>query len=211
MTVVGIVGGIASGKSAVAELFRQRGAAVIHADQIGHEVLDEPDVVQRLRERWGDRILGSDGRVSRSAIASIVFGASPDGPRASPTGGTAELRFLESATHPRIEARILQRIAELEHGGTPVIVLDAPILLEVCWERLCDRIYFVEVDREERLRRALQRGWTAAQFAAREATQLPLAAKRKVADQVLDNSASIDHTLAQIQQLWRSLVTTPPE
>ena len=73
MMVIGIVGGIASGKSAVAEMFRQLGAAVVHADQIGHEVLADPQTRRRLRRRWGERVFGTDGAVNRAAIASIVF------------------------------------------------------------------------------------------------------------------------------------------
>lgn len=210
MTVVGIVGGIASGKSAVADLFRQLGAGIIQADAIGHEVLEEPDVVRQLRERWGDRIIGSDGHVNRAAIASIVFGASKE-EEEEEAERSPELQFLESVTHPRIEARIRQQIEDLQQRGTPVIVLDAALLLEVGWAGLCDWILFVEVDREQRWQRARERGWTEAQFAAREATQFPLATKRKLAQKVIDNSASIDHTLSQIQQLWRSLILPPPE
>ena len=194
--VIGIVGGIASGKSAVADLCKRLGAAVIHADQIGHEVLAEPETIRQLRRRWGERVFGLDGRVNRAAVASIVF---------EPTHGGSELRFLESVTHPRIEQRIREKIQELSQLGNSVIVLDAPILLEAGWERHCDRIIFVDVNREERLRRAMQRGWTEAQFEAREARQLSVEEKRKVADVVMDNSASFDHTFAQLQQFWRSL------
>jgi dephospho-CoA kinase len=104
-----------------------------------------------------------------------------------------------------IGRRIRERIEELNRMGTEVIVLDAPILLEAGWDRHCDKIIYVDVNEEERLRRARQRGWTDAQFAAREASQLPVGEKRKVADVVIDNSATFDHTFAQLQQFWRSL------
>jgi dephospho-CoA kinase len=202
MIVVGVVGGVASGKSSVTDALGKLGAAIIHADRIGHEVLKEPAVVESLRERWGERVFGADGLVDRKAAASIVFGPPPEGPR--------ELRFLESLTHPRIDARIHEPIRQLSKDRKAVTVLDAPVLLEAGWARHCDRILFVEVDRAERLRRAYQRGWSEAEFAAREAAQLSLEEKRKVADEVIDNSASFDHTLAQIQQFWRSL-NIPPE
>jgi dephospho-CoA kinase len=203
MTVIGIVGGIASGKTAVSDALRDLGAEVIHADQIGHAVLNEPSVLRELQGRWGTRILGPAGQVNRAAIASIVFDDSP--------GAAEELRFLQSVTHPRIEQQIRQQIQRLKKDGSSVIVLDAPILLEAGWERHCDKILFVDVDRSERLRRALARGWTEAQFAARESSQLNVGEKRKVADKVIDNSASFDHTLAQLQQFWRSLDSLPPE
>jgi dephospho-CoA kinase len=199
--ILGIVGGIASGKSAVAEMCRQLGAEVIAADQIGHEVLTRPDTIARLRERWGERTCGPDGQLSRAAIASIVFAGPPRGPE--------ELRFLESVTHPQITRRIDERIEELKRKGASIIVLDAPILIEAGWDRFCDRIVFVEVPREERLRRARQRGWTDTQFAGREASQRPVEEKRKLADVVIDNSGSFDHTLAQLHQFWHSLNSHP--
>ena len=202
MLVVGIVGGIASGKSAVATAFEQLGAAVIHADRIGHEVINEPSIRESLSERWGERVFAADGSVNRKAVANIVFGPPPEGPR--------ELRFLESLTHPRISEGIRQRIRELARQGVPVVVLDAPVLLEAGWARHCDRIIFIDVERGERLRRAQERGWSETQFAAREAVQLSLEEKRKVADEVIDNSAAFDHTLSQIQHFWRSLII-PPE
>jgi dephospho-CoA kinase len=184
-------------------MFRRLGAEVIQADQIGHEVLVEPETMEQLRQRWGERVFGPDGQVSRSRVASIVFAPGPEGAR--------ERQFLESVTHPRIAQRIRERIEQLAQQGTRVTVLDAAILLEGGWRRHCDRLVFVEVDRTERLRRARQRGWSESQFAAREASQLPIEEKRKVADVVIDNSASIDHTLAQIQQFWHSLDPLLPE
>jgi len=203
MIVIGLVGGIASGKSAVAEMFARLGAEVIPADRIGHEVLVEPETVQQLRARWGDRALGPDGRVSRAAIASIVFAPPPSGP--------VELEFLESVTHPPIGERILARLNELRRSGTDVVVLDAPVLLEAGWRNYCDRIVFVDVSIDERIRRAKHRGWTKAQFLAREANQMSVAEKKKLADKVIDNSSSFDHTFAQIQQFWHSLRSLPPE
>ena len=202
MIVVGLVGGIASGKSAVAAAFEQLGAAVIHADRIGHEVINEPSIRKSLLERWGERVFAADGSVNRKAVANIVFGPPPEGPR--------ELRFLESLTHPRIGDGIRRQVRELARQGVQVVVLDAPVLLEAGWARHCDRIVFIDVDRQDRLHRAQQRGWTEGQFAAREAAQLSLQEKRKVADEVIDKSASFDHTLSQIQQFWRSLII-PPE
>jgi dephospho-CoA kinase len=118
---------------------------------------------------------------------------------------------LESVTHPLISQRIQERIAGLQAAGIAIIVLDAPVLLEAGWNRHCDKIVFVEVPRPERLERARQRGWSEGEFAGREASQLSVEEKRKVADQVIDNSASVDHTLAQLQQFWRSLNPFLPE
>lgn len=204
MRVIGLVGGIASGKSSVADMFRQLGAKVIQADQIGHEVLGEPDVAEALRRRWGSRILDARGGIDRRAVAGIVFAPPPGDPR--------ELRFLESITHPRIAERMRKQISDFNQAGdVPAVVLDAAMLLEAGWEPLVDKIVFVDAEREHRLQRAYRRGWTGEDFMAREAAQLSLQEKRKLADWVIDNAQSFDHTFAQVQQFWHSLDLPPPD
>ena len=203
MLVIGLVGGIGSGKSAVAELFRRFGAEVIQADQIGHEVLQLPEVEAALRERLGGDIFDADTRINRSKLAQRVFGAPPDGPR--------ELKILESITHPRIAARIWQQLQEFaDRGNVHAVILDAAILLEAGWSERCDKIVFIDTDKEQRLQRTYGRGWTPEQLIARESAQLSLQEKRKLADWVIDNSGSLDHTFAQLQQFWHSLDLFPP-
>ncbi|MBW8886031.1 MAG: dephospho-CoA kinase [Planctomycetia bacterium] len=92
MLILGLVGGIASGKSVVANVLRDMGAMVLDADQAGHFVLRDPKVIAELRTRWGDTILDSSGQISRRAVAKIVFAQ----------GNEAERKFLEQLTHPRI-------------------------------------------------------------------------------------------------------------
>jgi dephospho-CoA kinase len=198
MLVLGLVGGIGSGKSTVADFFEQLGAKVIKADQIGHEVLTTVEVESALRQRWGNTIFGLDGRIDRKKVAERVFAPPPTGPQ--------ELAFLESITHPQIGSRIRQQLQEYAaSGNVQVVMLDAAILLESGWGEHCDHILFVEADKEQRLQRAFRRGWTAEQLAARESAQLSLEEKRKLADWVIDNSGSLDHTFAQLQQIWHSL------
>src|SRR5438477_12900597 len=98
MLILGLVGGIASGKSLVAECLRDLGAVVLDADRAGHAVLREPDVVAALVNRWGNSILDPAGQISRRAVAKIVFAA----------GNEAERKFLEQVTHPRIENLLRQ-------------------------------------------------------------------------------------------------------
>lgn len=203
MLVIGLVGGIASGKSRVAEMFQQLGAEVIRADQLGHQVLEQPDVRRSLQERWGESVFLQNGKVDRGAVGRLVFSGTPAGSR--------DLKFLESVTHPRIAELMRQQLRELEHrGDVPAVVLDAAILLEAGWRPLCDTVLFVEADREQRLERAYRRGWSPAELSARESAQLSLEEKRKLADGVIDNSGSLDHTFAQIQQFWHALDLSPP-
>lgn len=203
--IVGILGGVASGKSFVADELRKRGAAVLDADQTGHEVLRLPEVESAARKRWGAQIFGPDGHIERRRLADIVF--------ASADQAAAELAYLEELTHPLIRDRLRRQIDEIAQRRTaPVIVLDAPVLLKAGWDRLCDHILFVAADDATRLARALRRGWTAEQFAAREAAQEPLEVKQKRADLVVDNSGTPDQTCIQIDSIWRRLLggASPP-
>src|SRR6185436_8546474 len=122
-----------------------------------------------LKNRWGDAILDSTGQISRRAVAKIVFAP----------GNQAEKQFLEELTHPRIQMRLQQELARAQAAREPprAVVIDAALLFEAGWDRLCDKIIFVDAPRDVRLERAVSRGWSADQFAAREAAQLPLEEK----------------------------------
>jgi len=198
VAVIGIIGGVACGKSFVAEQLRSLGAEVINVDRIGHEVLRESDVRTALVQRWGDEVLDADGQVSRSAVGQRVFSGISD--------ERGSLEFLEGLVHPKIGQRIGAWIEALsrDHPGKSVVV-DAALLIEADWAGFCDRIVFVDVPREQRLGRVKQRGWSESEFSAREAAQGNLDMKRKQADWVMDNSGSAEHTFAQVQQFWRTL------
>jgi dephospho-CoA kinase len=197
MLVIGLVGGIASGKSLVARRFAERGAIVLDADRVGHEVLETPEVRRALRERWGAAILDVRGKIDRAEVARRVFAPPPDGPR--------QLRFLEELTHPRIQARLAAAIRSAEcQGIVPALILDAPLLLEAGWDVLCEEIVFVDAPREVRLRRAIKsRGWSESQFTAREQAQWPVERKRGRATAILDNSGDIASTQAWIDDFWQ--------
>jgi dephospho-CoA kinase len=198
VAVIGIIGGVACGKSFVAEQFRSLGAEVINADRIGHEVLRESDVRAALVQRWGDKVLDADGQVSRSAIGQRVFSGKLD--------ERGNLEFLESLVHPKIGQRIGARIEALSRDDPgKSVVVDAALLMEADWAHFCDKVVFVDAPVEQRLGRAKQRGWSDSEFSAREAAQGNLEMKRKQADWVMDNSGSAEHTFAQVQQFWRTL------
>lgn len=198
MYIIGLLGGVASGKSLVARQLAGLGAGVLDADGAGHEVLRLPDIEAAARQRWGEAVLDADGRIDRARLARIVFADLPEGP--------PERRYLEQLTHPEI-GRLLQRQAEtMAARGTPAAVLDAPLLLEAGWDAFCDRLVLVDAPRETRLSRALARGWTKEDFLAREGAQESLDHKRKRADLIVDNSGPAERTQAQVERFWRSLV-----
>ena len=203
MIVVGVMGGIASGKSFVCKEFEKLGARCLRADEVGHQVLREPAVRQILGERWGETILDSHGQIDRAAVARLVFSHSPTGAR--------ERRFLEQVTHPRISQQLQSQLQVWrEQGDVPVVLLDAALLLEAGWDRWCQALVFVESTWEQRVSRVAQRGWTADQLRAREAVQLSLDEKRARATHQLDNTGTPADTITQVQQIWHELQQPRP-
>jgi len=198
MRVIGILGGVASGKSAVARALGRLGAGLLDADRAGHEVLRLPRIEAALREHFGDDIFATDGRVDRSRLAGIVFVDSADGRR--------ERNFLEQLTHPEIGRLLSQQADAIRAEGTKIAVLDAPLLVEAGWDNMCDRLIFVDAPRGVRVERALARGWSEEDFAAREGAQESLDLKRARADVTIDSSGSLEQTQAQVEHLWKSLV-----
>jgi len=197
MILIGILGGVASGKSEVSKRLRSLGAEVLDADRVGHAVLREFEVQRAVRHRWGERVLDAAGEIDRRKVAEIVFAGTPE--------SDVELKFLEQLTHPRIRQRLEAQLAEWHRAGVQAAVLDAPVMLKAGWDRLCQRIIFVDTPRLVRLARARQRGWTETDFAAREAAQEPLETKRTRADLTIDNSATRERLYAQVDRFWRGL------
>jgi dephospho-CoA kinase len=193
--VVGLVGGIGSGKTQAAEIFRDLGATVLDADAIGHEVLREKEVIDALVRRWGRSILGPDGQVRRREVAHIVFAP----------GHEADRRFLEQLTHPRIGQRLADALAQLQAlpHPPPVVVLDAALLLEAGWDRYCDLVIFIDAPRDLRLERAVARGWSTEQFFAREAAQWPLEEKRQRAQIVIRNARTLENLRQVLRLTWQ--------
>lgn len=164
MIVIGLVGKIAAGKSTVARAFAARGATVIDADRLAHEVLDDPAAVAEVVARFGADVLTEDGRVRRPLLAERVFGPAP--------GHDAALRDLEAIIHPRVRAKVEARLAEMRGAESPagpvIAVLDVPLLMQAGWDRLCDRLVEVSCTEDLRQRRLDAREWPAVQRAARE-------------------------------------------
>ena len=173
-------------------MFSQLGSEVIDADKLGHQVLEEQAVREKIKQIWGDRVIRAD-RVNRSVLAEIVF---------DPDRGADDLEILESLTHPRIRQLMTERLIELRRERCPSVVLDAPLLFEAGWDDLCDKVVFVDCDEQTRVKRALQRGWTPEEFRTRELRQMAINTKRKRATDIVDNSGELRQTKENIQRLW---------
>jgi dephospho-CoA kinase len=203
--VLGVLGGIASGKSAVARLLAGEEGLVIDADALANEVLASTELAERVRATFGPGALGADGLPDRSALARIVF------------ADAAARSALEGWIHPRVRARISALLEDAKARGVPRVVLDVPLLLESAPDRgsddsdpgkggqhdlaaLCDALVFVDAPLEERERRAAaHRGWEVGEVARREAAQLPLEAKRERADLTIRNDAGLDQLRAAVR------------
>jgi len=193
MKVLGIIGGIGSGKSTVSALFQKLGAAVINADEIGHHVLLLPQIKKAALKRWGNTILGTDGNIDRRKLAAIVF------------ANKEELAYLQSLTHPLIAEEVERLRKEYEQAGSQLCLLDAPLLLESGWEQSVDLIVFVSVPDEVRWQRIQNRGWSKAEWQQREAAQLSVEQKQQSADLILDNSGDTEHLHRQVEKLVRGM------
>jgi dephospho-CoA kinase len=191
--VVGLIGGMGSGKSRVAAEFARRGARIVSGDQYGHEALCQPEVRSKAVERWGPGILDERGEINRRALGAIVF-ADP-----------GERKALEALSFPWIERRFQEEIAAAQADpAVRLVILDAAILLEAGWNTICDQLIYIHAPREVRLRRlSEQRGWNAKEVEARERAQLSLTDKVSRADAALDNSGSPEQLARQVEDLLR--------
>jgi dephospho-CoA kinase len=194
--VIGLIGAIGAGKSTAAKCFAARGGQVIDADALGHEALRQPEVVESLIKRWGERIRRPDGTLDRREIGRIVF-ADPE-----------QRNALEAMVFPYIGKRTQQLIeAAQTNRDAAFVVLDAAVLLEAGWGDWVDRIVYVDAPRELRVARlAARSGWNETELAGREAAQLPSEMKKTRADSVVMNEADVVRLQEQIDALlarWR--------
>lgn len=193
--IIGIIGGIASGKSTVAAEFGRLGCAVIDADAIAHDLLAEGPVRDQVSELFGREILQSDGRVDRRRLAAVVF-ADPQ-----------KLAALNGVIHPRV----LQRTEELiaKYNDCPhvkAIVLDMPLLIEVGWANRCDRLIFVKCDRKRRTDRMRNRGFMdEREVEFRENFQISVDKKAELADNTIDNNSDFLTLVRQIQDIFSDI------
>ena len=197
--VVGILGGIGSGKSSVVRHVTGFRFCIVDADRIGHDLLFDSTIQMDLRRCFGDEIFSSDGGVDRSQLAKRVFGGSSE--------QKAALVQLNKILHPAIRREINSQINSASRD-IDAVILDAALLLEGGWDTRCDWLVFVDTPLQLRQQRVQQnRGWTAAELARREASQLSIESKRKRADFVVDNSGSLDDSVMQMQQVFRTILS----
>lgn len=194
--IVGLTGGMGTGKSTVAALFAERGFRRLDADQVvREELLPDPEVVAAVRERFGPGVIGSDGQVARDRLAAVVF------------GDAEALAWLENLLHPRLLAR--WRAVFASARGEAFIV-EVPLLFEKGLENWFDFIVCVTADSATQLRRLEQRGVPPELARQRLVKQLPLARKCELADHVLLNDGSPEFLREQVNVLADRLLNNHP-
>jgi dephospho-CoA kinase len=194
MLLVGLTGGIGSGKSTVAELLAERGAAVIDADDLARRAIAPgTEGFDRVMETFGRDILGPDGDIDRSRLAAIVFG--------DPTW----LRALESIVHPEV-ARLYSEALEPFRDTDRIVVYSVPLLAERGLAEGFDVVVVVVSDIDRRIERLMRdRGMTPEQVRERAAAQLSDEERARVADVLLDNDGEIERLTPQVDRLWNEL------
>lgn len=196
MRVIGLTGGIASGKSTVSRILRDLGAPVIDADAIVHE-LQGPGtpVTAAIAREFGPALLRPDGTLDRAALGQVIF-ADPE-----------RRRRLEAIVHPAVRQRMDEELERCRREGRPAAVLDVPLLIEGELYRTVDEVWLVYVDREtERSRLMNRNGYTAEEADRRIAAQMDLDAKRSYAHVILDNRGGLSELESQVRVAWERAV-----
>lgn len=189
--VIGLAGGVGSGKSSVARELQTLGCVVSDSDAEAKACLRRPGVRSMLVERWGGGILGADGEVDRSSVARIVF------------GDAAERIWLESVVHPLLRETREALLDRAEADGATGFVIDAPLLFEAGLDAECDAVIFVDCPRDERLRRvSASRGWDGAELDRREKAQLGLDEKRRRSDYFVRNAGGPQTMRVDVREVF---------
>lgn len=194
--ILGVTGNIASGKSSVCRQLARRGALVVDADQLAREVVEPGGpVLEQLVAAFGEDILKADGSLDRQCLGDLVF-----------SDPSARER-LNAIIHPAIAALSVTRLQELR-AAAPLIVYEAPLLFEVGAETRVDKVLVVTIDPEVQLARLMERD-RLDQQSAQQRIDAQMAQEQKIAhaDYVIDNSASKEETMAQVERLWPVLLT----
>ncbi|MDX9873259.1 MAG: dephospho-CoA kinase [Clostridia bacterium] len=194
--IIGLTGGIASGKSLISGKLKEWGAMIIDADEIAR-ALTGPDspALREIRRSFGDEVFNADGTLSRKKLGTMVF-------------NSVEARNrLNGLLHPLVQTEIKRQLAENKEKDWPLLVIDAPLLLEAGLEKMTDEVWVVALDEQEQVRRLMARDALTREEASRRlAAQMPLKEKLQYADRIIDNNGSMEETLEILKNLWLEVV-----
>lgn len=196
MYVIGLTGGIGTGKSVVAGILSEQGALILDADRLGHEVyLPDRPAYDDIVEEFGREVIAEDGTIDRKKLGPIVF-ADP-----------AKLARLNAITHPRMKQMMRERLAEAEGAGTRVAVLEAALLFDAGWDDLTDEVWVTVVDAETAARRASERSGIPIGQVLERIQKAQMASDERIrrSDVVIDTSGAIEDTRRLTLAAWAEL------
>ena len=198
--IIGLTGGIVSGKSTVAIMFKDLGAKIIDADQLGHKViLPHKPAWKKIVRLFGKDLLKEDLKINRKRLGRIVF------------NNQNLLKKLNEITHPEIIKLIKKEIKSIKDKTDKkddILIIDAALIYEAKIDNLMDKIIVVYINEEKQIERLMERNNLSAQESLKRIkSQTPLKEKVKMADYVIDNSNSLDKTREQVKTIWQNLVS----
>ena len=197
MKVIGLTGGIGSGKSTVSRFLAQLGAVILDVDRVGHELLKPgTEVCCEVVAAFGRQILTPDGDIDRKKLGEVVF-SHPE-----------SLSQLNQIMHPRIYDMVKAQLEEYRRQGVAVVVLEAPLLIEADWTSLVDEVWVTVASQSTVLRRLKEKfGLSEPEALVRIGCQLASEERVKHADVIIDTDCDLDELKAKVKELWRGLHT----
>lgn len=200
MKIIGLTGGIASGKSTVSKFLAELGAIIIDGDETAHHLMEPNQPIwEDVVNAFGREVLNPDSTIDRIKLGAIVF------------NDREKLQVLNQIAHPRIIAEIQNELQHLRHTQPDsVLVLDIPLLFEGRMDRLCDQVWVVWVPREIQIERLMERNWLSREEAVKRIdAQMSLDAKARLADIVIDNSGTMEETMIQVVKHYGAIAGQP--
>jgi dephospho-CoA kinase len=193
--IIGIMGGIGSGKSTVAAEFAKLGCKIIDADKIAHDLLEEKEVREQVIALLGSGIQDSHGKIDRVKAAEIVFRDSE------------KLSRLNCIIHPNVMKKTEELIEKYNNeNDCKAIVLDMPLLVEVGWEKRCDKLIFVDCDEKTREKRLKNKNFKKNHIKNRENFQISLDKKKIIADNTINNNSDFSTLVRQIAEIFSNIM-----
>jgi dephospho-CoA kinase len=193
--IIGLLGGIASGKSTVAAELAKLGCPVIDADVLAKQLLEDEGIKNQLRQKFGNEVFDDKGRIDNKKLAQKAF------------ENAETVKAINGIIHPPVLSKTEELINQYQLRPVKAIVLDIPLLAEVGWDKKCDKLIFVECDRPIRLKRAQKRGiFDENELKKRENFQISLDKKKEIAHYVIEND-DLSRLIRQIRELFPALVS----
>lgn len=198
--IIGLVGGICSGKSTVATIFSLQGAIIIDADKLGHEVyIPGTEAFGRIIDCFGQQILGIDGFINRAELGKIVF------------SNPLDMKKLTDIVWPEIRKLIIIEIDAIrnEHGQFKLVVIEAAVMLEAGWQDLVDRLVVVSVEREVAIQRLMSRNnLERTEAEKRVNSQMSNTERESFAHFIIKNESSLDELESRVHDIWNEIITS---